>query len=127
MKTAGSIFDKIDIFTNGNLKSPAWFRKMLETHSDLYFVFKINRMEYKNNFSLKNMIESSHTKYTKWHFDVFDYNYQYLQDAIDFSEKYGIRLIVRINTKTRSGLNENNLKMVESVLYKNKTNFLYEK
>ncbi len=125
---ASTVFDRIEIFTNGGLRNPKWIKNILKKYEKVYFVFGIDgltddinqkyRIGVRTDLALSNMIESSKHRYTKWDFTIFEHNYHQLQDVIDFAKKYKIYMLARINGRPYSKLDSKKIPLIENILKK---------
>ena len=132
VEIASTTFDKIEIFTNGGLRSNKFIRDILK-YEKAHFIFGIDgttdeinqkyRIGVNTDLALSNMTESAKHRFTKWDYTIFEHNYHQLQDAIDFSKKHGIYIMARVNSRPFSKLKSEKISLVENILKKNKTNY----
>ena len=130
---ASTVFDRVEIFTNGGLRNSRWIDKVLKKYEKLYFVFGIDgvtdeinqkyRIGVRTDLAFSNMLMSAKQRFTKWDFTIFEHNYHQLQEAIDFAEKHKIYINDRINGRPYSKLKEEKISLVEDILKKNSTNY----
>ena len=130
---ASTVFDKVEIFTNGGLRNSKWIKKMLTKHKKLFFIFGIDgvtdevnqkyRVNVRTDLAFENMIQSAKLRFTKWDFTIFEHNWHQLQDAINFASKHKIYILVRVNGRAYSKISNQNLIEVEKILKKNNTNY----
>lgn len=133
IEIASTIFDKVEIYTNGGLRKNIWVKNIIKKYPKLFFVFGIDgitddvnqkyRIGVRTDLALSNMIESAKHRFTKWDFTIFEHNYHQLQESIDFASKHGIYMLVRVNGRPFSKIQKDNLKTVEKILQKNRTNY----
>lgn len=109
---AEKFFNRVEIYTNGGLRSHHWISKILSKYKKLFFIFGIDGMTneinnlYRVNVNTEkaylNMIEAS--KYNKaiWHYNIFNHNYFEIDDVISFAKKYNIYLYLRFNNRKPS-------------------------
>ena len=129
IRIAETVFDKIDIFTNGGMRSPNWFKKILSHNKKTHFVFGIDgltdemnqiyRVKVKTDLAFKNMIESAKHRYTRWDYTIFNHNFHELKDVIGFSKTNGINLQCRFNGREFHKIDDKHLKECEELLLKN--------
>ena len=130
---ASTVFDKVEIFTNGGLRNSKWIKKMLTKYKKLFFIFGIDgvtdevnqkyRVNVRTDLAFENMIQSAKLRFTKWDFTIFEHNWHQLQDAINFASKHKIYILVRVNGRAYSKISNQNLIEVEKILKKNNTNY----
>ena len=130
---ASTVFDKVEIFTNGGLRNSKWIKKMLTKHKKLFFIFGIDgvtdevnqkyRVNVRTDLAFENMIQSAKLRFTKWDFTIFEHNWHQLQDAINFASKHKIYILVRVNGRAYSKISNQNLIEVEKILKENNTNY----
>lgn len=93
----------IDIHTNGGLRNPKWFRKMVKDYN-VVFHFGIDapkndlyRINVDTDLAIKNMLSASeetekigdHTKiFHRWEFTVFSWNIKYIPEALKMVKGY---------------------------------------
>tara|TARA_Y100000361_G_scaffold66820_1_gene58751 strand:- start:2257 stop:2952 length:696 start_codon:yes stop_codon:yes gene_type:complete len=130
---ASTVFDKVEIFTNGGLRNSNWIKKMLIKYKKLFFIFGIDgvtdevnqkyRVNVRTDIAFENMIQSAKLRFTKWDFTIFEHNWHQLQDAIDLASDHKIYILARVNGRAYSKISDQNLIEVEEILKKNKTNY----
>jgi|TARA_Y100001951_G_scaffold42094_1_gene33329 MoaA/NifB/PqqE/SkfB family radical SAM enzyme len=126
---AEHVFDNIYIFTNGGIRNAKWIKKILKRYRKTIFVFGIDgltdetnqmyRVNVRTDIALKNMIESVKHGFTKWHYTIFNHNYQELSDVITFAKKHNLDLLCRFNGREFNKLDDENIVKCEDLLQKN--------
>lgn len=127
---ADNVFNKVEIHTNGGLRSSTWIRNILKrTSKRTVFIFGIDglsndvnqiyRVNVNTKLALKNMIESSKHRTTKWEYTIFSHNYHELNSVIDLSKKYDIDLLCRFNGRQFNKIQDAHLNNCINELEKN--------
>ena len=126
---AESVFDRVEIYTNGGLRNPKWIKNILTQYKKTCFVFGIDgltdeinqiyRVNVRTNIALKNMIESAKYAFTKWEYTIFNHNYHELPDVLKFARKHDLSLLCRFNGREFNKLDEENIVKCENLLKKN--------
>ena len=126
---AETVFDEVEIFTNGGIKNAKWIKKILTRYKKTVFVFGIDgltdeinqryRVNVRTDIALKNMIESVKHGFTKWHYTIFNHNYQELSDVIKFAKNHNLDLLCRFNGREFNKLDDENIVKCEDLLQKN--------
>lgn len=123
-------FDRVEIFTNGGLRSPRWIKTVLQKNKKLHFVFAIDGITHEVNkkyrigintdLAFNNMFESINHRDTKWEFTVFEHNYQEVEQAIKLALDHKIKIHVRINGRGFSKITKDHLIKLKKYLIKYK-------
>ena len=129
IKLAKTVFDTIEIYTNGGSRTTNWIKKILLNNKKLQFIFGIDGMTNESNqvyrvnvrtdIAFKNMIESAKHRYTRWDYTIFNHNFHELKDVIDFSKTHHINLLCRFNGREFNKIDDKNLRGCEELLLKN--------
>jgi len=95
---SNDVFDRVEIFTNGGLRSNKWVSKMLMQYNKLEFTFGIDglsepinnlyRVNVNTKLALSNMYTSSKIKKTRWDYNIFTHNYHEIKDVIKIKNKF---------------------------------------
>ncbi len=130
---AETVFDNVEIYTNGGIRGPKWIKKILTRYKKTSFVFGIDgltdeinqiyRVNVRTDIALKNMIESAKHGFTKWHYTIFNHNYHELPDVIKFTKKYNLTLLCRFNGREFNKLDDENIFICEELLKKNNISY----
>ena len=123
---ASNFFDRVEIYTNGGLRTPKWIKSFLQKNKKLFLIFSIDglthktnslyRIDVNTNLAFNNMFESAKHRVTKWDFTVFDHNFQEVDQAIVLAREKDIKLHVRINEREYSKITEKNLIKLKNTL-----------
>ena len=125
---ASNFFDRVEIYTNGGLRTPEWIKSFLQKNKKLFLVFSIDGLTHKTNklyridvntdLAFNNMFESAKQRVTKWDFTVFDHNFQEVDQVIALAKEKNIKLNVRINEREYSKITEKNLIKLKNTLFR---------
>jgi len=130
---AETVFDNVEIYTNGGIRGPKWIKKILTRYKKTSFVFGIDgltdeinqiyRVNVRTDIALKNMVESAKYKTPRWDYTIFSHNYYELPDVIKFARKNSLRLLCRINGREFNKLDDENIFICEELLKKNNISY----
>ena len=130
---AETVFDNVEIYTNGGLRNPKWIKNILTQHKKTSFVFGIDgltdeinqiyRVNVRTNIALKNMIESAKYAYTRWDYTIFKHNYHELLDVINFAKIHYLNLLCRFNGREFNKLDDENIFNCEELLNNNNISY----
>ena len=130
---AESVFDSVEIYTNGGLRSQKWIKNFLLSNKKATFVFGIDglnndinqkyRVNVDTNKALTNMFEASKYRWTRWDYTIFEHNFHELPDVVDMAKKYNLNLICRFNGREFRKINDMDLIKCEDFLKREKVNY----
>ena len=130
---AETVFDRVEIYTNGGVRNSKWIKNILSKHKKTRFIFGIDgltneinqiyRVNVKTNLALKNMIESSKHGYTRWDYTIFNHNFHELPKVLNLVKKYNIDLLCRFNGREFNKLDIANIVKCEKTLKENKISY----
>jgi len=130
---AETVFDNVEIYTNGGLRNPKWIKNILTRYKKTRFVFGIDgltdvtnqiyRVNVRTDIALKNMVESAKHRITRWDYTIFNHNYHELPDVIKFSRKNFLKLLCRFNGREFNKLDDENIFICEESLKKNNISY----
>ena len=130
---AENVFDKVEIYTNGGLRSSEWIKKFLLSNKKTSFVFGIDglnneinrkyRVNVDTDKALTNMFEASKYRWTRWDYTIFEHNFHELPNVVELSKKYNLNLLCRFNGREFEKINDIDLKKCENFLKTNKINY----
>ena len=102
---------KIDVHTNGGLRTKDWYIKVAKKYNKLLMVFAIDGIDEETNSKYRvgvdfnraweNMIAHAENSngHTVWNFLVFDFNYDQLDRAKELCQKHNIIFVPHMNTR----------------------------
>ena len=122
------IFNKLLVVTNGGNRRAVFYQDLGNTYSNLEMIFSIDGLhDDTNNIYRKkvntekaknNMLSFSKTLYGKektyWQFLVFEHNFFEIPEVLELSEKYKIKVYIKINQRPK--YDNNKTKFSEFVL-----------
>ena len=130
---AESVFNRVEIYTNGGLRNTTWIKNLFRRYGKTRFVFGIDglsdetnqmyRVNVRTDIALKNMIESAKYRPTRWEYTIFSHNYLELFDVIMFAKKHDLKLLCRFNGRTFNKLDDENIVKCETLLKKHNTDY----
>ena len=130
---AESVFDSVEIYTNGGLRSQKWIKNFLLENKKTTFVFGIDglnndinqkyRVNVDTNKALTNMFEASKYRWTRWDYTIFEHNFHELPDVVNMAKKYNLNLICRFNGREFRKINDMDLIKCEDFLKREKVNY----
>lgn len=130
---AENVFDKVEIYTNGGLRSSEWIKKFLLSYKKTSFVFGIDglnneinrkyRVNVDTDKALTNMFEASKYRWTRWDYTIFEHNFHELPNVVELAKKYNLNLLCRFNGREFEKINDIDLKKCENFLKTNKINY----
>jgi len=123
---AENVFDRVDIYTNGGLKSSKWIRNFLVSYKKAKFVFGIDglsdetnqiyRINVNTNKALENMFMASKYRETRWDHTIFEHNHHELLDVIQLAKKHHLDLLCRFNGREFKKIKNEDLLRCEILL-----------
>jgi len=99
------------INTNGGLRTPDWYTTMGEEFGgDLQIIFGIDGMSHETNWKYREGVDwqramDNMLAFTAsggnagWHFIIFDWNWQEVQDAYNFARQIRIPITIKYNNR----------------------------
>ena len=108
------------INTNGGLRTPDWYTMMGEKYgNNLQICFGIDGMSHDSNWkyregvdwqrAMKNMLAFKQAGGdVEWHFIIFDWNWQEVEEMYNFSREHDIDIIVKYNSRLFGKISDEN-------------------
>ena len=108
------------INTNGGLRTPDWYTMMGEKYeNNLQICFGIDGMSHDSNWkyregvdwqrAMQNMLAFKQAGGdTEWHFIIFDWNWQEVEEMYNFSREHDIELVVKYNSRMFGKISDEN-------------------
>ena len=121
---------RLIINTNGGLRDPEWYTRMGENYGlKLGIHFGIDGMSHETNWkyregvnwqrAIDNMVALSKTKADlEWHFLIFEWNWQEVEEAYNFAKKHNINIIFKFNTRHVGLISSENKQACEKIIEK---------
>jgi uncharacterized radical SAM superfamily Fe-S cluster-containing enzyme len=131
---ASQSFDGVEIFTNGGMRRPKWFRRILYNYKNVVFVFGIDgltdetnqkyRVNVNTDLAFRNMLQCSKMAFTRWDYTIFSHNQNEILDVVNFSVDNNIDLVVRFDGRMGDPIDEKSQDEIINLL-KNRGIFFY--
>lgn len=121
---------RLIINTNGGLRDPEWYTRMGENYGlKLCIHFGIDGMSHETNWkyregvnwqrAIDNMVALSKTKSDlEWHFLIFEWNWQEVEEAYNFAKKHNINIIFKFNRRHVGLISSENKQACEKIIEK---------
>lgn len=121
---------RLIINTNGGLRDPEWYTRMGENYGlKLGIHFGIDGMSHETNWkyregvnwqrAIDNMVALSKTKADlEWHFLIFEWNWQEVEEAYNFAKKHNINIIFKFNTRHVGLISSENKQACKKIIEK---------
>ena len=130
------IFKNLRIVTNGGNRRTNFYDKIGNKYKNLQMTFSIDglhddtngiyRKKVNTEKAKNNMISFSKTLYGKgktyWQFLVFEHNFFEIPEVLELSEKYKIKVFIKINQRPKFKISNKRFDIVKKLYDDNKTN-----
>lgn len=129
------IFESLRVVTNGGNRRSNFYEKLGNKHKNLQMTFSIDglyddtnqiyRKRVNTKRAIGNMLSFNKSKYGKtfWQFLVFEHNFFEIPEVLGFSEKYKIRIYIKINQRPKFKIKKDRFLIVKKMYEKHKTKF----
>jgi len=129
------IFESLRVVTNGGNRRSNFYEKLGNKHKNLQMTFSIDglyddtnqiyRKRVNTKRAIGNMLSFNKSKYGKtfWQFLVFEHNFFEIPEVLEFSEKYKIRIYIKINQRPKFKIKKDRFFIVKKMYEKHKTEF----
>lgn len=123
--------DKLVINTNGGLRQPRWYSHIADKYQKKIFIeWGIDGTDHDTNWlyregvDWKRAVDNMTTWFEnggigKWHFLIFEWNWQQIPEALEMSKEIGCRIDFKLNHREHGKISDNNKDLAFKLLEEN--------